>query len=176
MIPLVVLKMKEEDKKCPFVTKTGCSVYADRPWPCRMFPLDMRDDDTFHLITESSRCLGLKERQALRISDWLVEQGVPIYEEMNRLFSEVISPLRTHDLDIDNPQIYKMMFMALYNLDKFRDFIFQSTFLNRFDVDPVRVEKVKRNDAELMKLAFDWIKFGILGQKTLWVKHKEAVK
>ena len=57
--------------------------------------------------------------------DWLIEQGVPVYDEMNDLFSHITSPLRAQDLDITNPQIYKMVFMALYNLDKFRNFIFQ---------------------------------------------------
>ena len=47
LIPLVILKMNEKDKKCPFVTPEGCTVYDDRPWPCRMYPLDMNDDGTF---------------------------------------------------------------------------------------------------------------------------------
>jgi Fe-S-cluster containining protein len=172
LIPMVVLKMNEDDKRCSLVTETGCRVYENRPWPCRMFPLDMNDDGTFRLISDLTRCQGLRASEALRISDWLVEQGVPLYDEMNRLFSEVTSPLRTQDLDIDNPQIQKMVFMALYNLDKFREFVFQSTFLERFDVDPIRVEKLKRSDTELMKFGFEWIKFGVFGQKTLWIKQK----
>ena len=31
LIPMVVLKMNEQNKRCPFVTDNGCSVYADRP-------------------------------------------------------------------------------------------------------------------------------------------------
>ena len=54
LIPMVVLKMNEDDKRCPFVTEEGCSVYADRPWPCRMYPLNMNDDGTFSLITDSA--------------------------------------------------------------------------------------------------------------------------
>jgi hypothetical protein len=95
---------------------------------------------------------------------------------MNTLFSEITNPLRAQELDIDNPKIYQMTFMALYNLDKFRDFIFKSTFLNRFVVDEGRLEKIKRSDVELLKFSFDWIKFGIFGQKLFQVKQDASPK
>ena len=171
LIPMVILKMNDHNKQCPFVDEEGCTVYTNRPWPCRMFPLDMNDDGTFRLITNGSNCHGLNEDQKQPISWWLAEQGIPIFDEMNFLFSEVIRPLQTEELDIDNPKIYQMTFMALYNLDKFKDFVFKSTFFDRFEVDPVTIEKIKRHDIELLKFGFDWIKFGILGQKTFAVKE-----
>jgi len=64
-----------------------------------------------------------------------------------------------------------MTFIAIYNLDKFKEFVFKSSFLDRFVIDDISIEKLKRNDAELLKFAFDWIKFGIFGQKTLQVKE-----
>ena len=176
LIPMVVLKMNEDDKKCPFVADEGCTIYADRPWPCRMFPLDMNLDGTFSFITDSSRCQGLRADQKWRISDWLVDQGVPLYDEMNTLFSQIIFPLHAHELDIDNPKIYQMTFMALYNLDKFKGFVFNSTFLDRFDVDQVRQEKIKRNDIELLKFSFEWVRFGIFGEKTFQVRQDAQKK
>ena len=176
LIPMVVLKMKEDDKRCTLVSDKGCIAYNDRPWACRMFPLDVNDDGTFRLITDSSKCKGLEEDETKRVGDWLIEQGVAIYEEMNSLFSQITSPMRAQELDIDNPQIFKMVFMALYNLDKFREFVMNSSFMARFDIDPIMVEKIKRSDIELLKFAFDWIKFGIFGQKTLRIKKEEAEK
>jgi Fe-S-cluster containining protein len=170
LIPVVILKMNEDDKRCPFVSDRGCTIYEDRPWPCRMFPLDMNEDETFRLITDAGRCQGLEEDHRCRISEWLVEQGIPIYDQMNTLFSQITTPLRAQDFDIDNPKVYQMVFMALYNLDKFREFIFNSTFLNRFEIDNIKIEKIKRSDIELLKFSFDWIKFGIFGQKTFQVK------
>ncbi len=172
LIPMVILKMKDEDHKCPFVSQEGCSAYEDRPWPCRMYPLDMDDDGTFHLITDFSRCLGLKEKEKWRIGDWLADQGLTSYDEMNGFFSQITRPLQAQDLDIHNPDINKMMFMALYNLDRFREFVFNSTFLDRFVIDPVVVEKIKKNDIELLKFSFNWIKFGLFGQKLFKVKER----
>ncbi|MEJ2726400.1 MAG: YkgJ family cysteine cluster protein [Deltaproteobacteria bacterium] len=172
LIPLVVLKMNEDDKRCPFVSHEGCVLYDHRPWACRMYPLDMNDDGTFRLITDASRCLGLEEEEEWRIGEWLVEQGVVPYDEMNTLLSSLTAPLQAQYLDIDNPEIHKMVFMALYNLDKFRDFVFKSTFLDRFEVDPARIERIKGDDVELLKFGIDWIKFGLFGQKLFTIRPK----
>lgn len=165
LIPLVVLKMSESDKKCPFVSPEGCKIYEDRPWPCRMYPLDMNDDGTFRYIANPTHCLGLKERELWRIGDWLVDQGIVPYDEMNGLFTQITAPLQAQELDINNPDIEKMVFMALYNLDKFKEFIFKSSFLDRFDIDPITLEKINQNDIDLIKFGYNWIKFGLFGQK-----------
>jgi len=40
--PVILLQMRDNEKKsCPFVTAEGCSVYPDRPWACRMYPLGL---------------------------------------------------------------------------------------------------------------------------------------
>ena len=174
LIPLVILKMNEKDKKCPFVTPEGCTVYDDRPWPCRMYPLDMNDDGTFSLITDSSRCHGLNEDNKWKISDWLEDQGIVPYDEMNEHFSSLTIQLQAQELDIDNPKIQQMTFMALYNLDKFRDFVFKSTFLDRLEVEPERIEKIRNSDEDLLLFAFDWMKFGLFGKKVFWVKQKPS--
>lgn len=174
LIPLVILEMKGEDKKCPFVSQEGCIIYDDRPWACRMYPLDMHDDGAFRLITDATHCRGLNEKNEWRIGEWLKDQEIEPYDEMNSLFSSIIMPLQAHELDIDNPKITKMIFMSLYNLDKFREFIFKSSFLDRIDVDSGTVEKIKNNDVDLIKFAFDWIKFGIFGEKLFWVKQESS--
>ena len=69
LIPLVLLKMGDQDKKCPLVTEKGCSIYEDRPWPCRMFPLDVNDDGTFRIIADRTRCLGLSSSEKWPISE-----------------------------------------------------------------------------------------------------------
>ena len=174
LIPLVILRMNEKDKRCPLVTQDGCIVYQDRPWSCRMYPLDMNRDGTFSMIPETSWCQGLKQKDVWRISDWLIDQGIVPYDEMNKLFSSMTLQLLAQKLAIDNPDISKMTFMALYNLDKFREFVFKSTFLDRFDIDAKRIEEIKRHDEELLKLGIDWIKFGLFGQKLFKVKQKPS--
>lgn len=173
LIPMVVIKMNEIDKKCPFVSDKGCDVYDDRPWPCRMYPLDMNDDGTYSLITDSSHCLGLKEDITLKISDWLADQDIELFEEMNEYFTSLTIQLKSQDMDIDNEKIQQMIVMALYNLDKFKDFVFKSTFLDRLEFEEDVIEKIKDDDRELLIFAYEWIKFGLFGKKVFWVKEKQ---
>ena len=173
LIPIVILMMNEADKKCPFVSDKGCQIYKDRPWPCRMYPLDINADGTYGLITDSSHCHGLKEKSINKISDWLKSQEIDPYEEMNEYLSSLTIQLQSHhDFNIDNPKIQQMIIMALYNLDKFREFVFNSSFLDRLEVDQVTIESIRTDDHELLKFAYDWIKFGLFGKKVFWVKEK----
>ena len=131
---------------------------------------------TTPILTPFNDDLSFAPDLYLKQAAWLLEQGIPVYDEMNALFTEVTAPLRAEELDIDNPQIFQMTFMALYNLDKFKDFVFKSSFLDRFEVDDVTLEKIKRRDIELLKFSFDWIKFGIFGQKLFQVKPEAMPK
>lgn len=172
LLPLVLLKMSEEDKKCTLVTNEGCRVYPDRPWPCRMFPLDMEDDGSFRLITDAERCKGLEQERLWKLGDWLDNQEISLFEEMNELLTGLTTSIQSWNLDINNPKISKMVFMTLYNLDRFREFVFKSTFLDRLEVEPERIEKIKEDDLELLKFGYDWIKFGLFGEKLFWVKDQ----
>jgi len=165
--------MNEGDKRCPFVSKEGCTVYNDRPWPCRMYPLDMNNDGTFSLITDSEHCRGLEEEKTWKISDWLKDQEIDPYEEMNEYLSSLTIQLQSEPLDIDNPGIQQMTIMALYNLDKFREFVFQSSFLDRLEVEEEIIGNIREDDYELLKFAFEWIKFGLFGKKVFWVKDEQ---
>ena len=60
--------------------------------------------------------------------------------------------------------------MACYDLDRFRRFIFKSTFLERFEMEPEVVAKIKEDDVELYHFAMKWLEYGLLGQHALKVK------
>jgi hypothetical protein len=67
-----------------------------------------------------------------------------------------------------------MAFMACFNIDQFRRFVFGSTFLSRFDVPEERVENMKRDDVALMRFGFDWAKFFLSGQPTLALRKEKG--
>ena len=69
---------------------------------------------------------------------------------------------------LDSPAL-KMAFMACFNGDEFKTFIFESTFLSRFDVPRETADKLKESDVELMKFGFDWVKFFLTGTGPLGV-------
>ncbi|MBW1678877.1 MAG: YkgJ family cysteine cluster protein [Deltaproteobacteria bacterium] len=178
IFPIVVLKMKDDEhKQCFFVSEEGCQIYEDRPWACRMFPLDKKEspgDETTFTLLKKLDCLGFEEEKVWKVEDWVLSQGINIYEKHESLYQDITDHERAKDLDITNPDVFLMLQMALYDLDKFRKFVLESNFLNYFDVEQGRVETIRNDDTELLTFGIEWIKFGLLGQQTFCVKEKVA--
>lgn len=161
--PMVILKMEEErDKSCPFVGASGCSIYEDRPWSCRMYPLDRREQEgEFCFITDGSFCLGMMENGERSVREYLQSQDLEQYIEMEKPFTKITSqPLLSRE-KIQNPKIQEMCRMALYDLDRFRRFVLESRFLDIFYVEKDQVERIEKDELELMNLAYRWLEFGL---------------
>jgi hypothetical protein len=176
LLPLIALRMnKENELRCHFVTPEGCSVYSFRPWACRMFPLDVTEDGkAFKTLIGSDRCFGLKEELVRPVIEYLNEQGTPKYQVMDDLMGDLINSDRFRSLDVENDQIRQMIFMALYDMDSFRKFVFETSFLDKFEIDKRRLKRLERDDEELLRLGFEWVAFGLLGRQTLKLKDGAA--
>jgi hypothetical protein len=64
----------------------------------------------------------------------------------------------------DQDQKMNIFIMVSYDLDSFRSFVFNSSFLTRFDITPDVVDKIKSDDEELLKFGFDWLKFALFAE------------
>ncbi len=181
--PFAVLKMSEDEHaQCPFLTSEGCSIYEDRPANCRYYPvgkgLMMKaaeagpvPEEFFFFIREPN-CCGYEEDSEWTIDSWRHEQGVDVYDEMNREWAQI-------QLRRDNPGRPKLdksqqplIYMASYDLDRFRRFIFESGFLNMFEVDPEEVESIRTDDIALMKFGFKYLKYILMLEETLKIKEE----
>ena len=176
---MVKLKMREGQKQaCPFVTNDGCSIYEDRPEACRLYPVGrasaMVDGEKdarkrFFMVAES-HCQGFKEKHEWTLDDWINHEGVREYSSMNDQWLGIITSPKSLGPKTHLPQKHQMFFMASYNLDKFRGFLFKSGFFDRFQVDSDLKERLKSDDTTLMSFAFDWLKFSLFGEKTIQLK------
>jgi uncharacterized protein len=180
-LPLIVLKMGDDPKKkCLLVREAGCSIYKDRPWSCRMYPLGYAspaeglNQEEFYFLMEEENCLGLNEDHSYTVESWLKDQELEIYNQIGVYFKEIsLHPyLEKEDL---SPEKMEMFYMASYDIDRFRTFVFESNFLKYFQVDEKVLENIKIDDVELMKFAFNWLKFSLYGEKTMKVKD-EVIK
>ena len=79
-LPMVMLKMRDDEgKPCPFVAEQGCTVYENRPWACRMYPLGMAipparagvEPEPIFFVFEDDHCKGRHEDNAV---DWTAEK------------------------------------------------------------------------------------------------------
>jgi uncharacterized protein len=174
--PAVLLKMQENDRRtCPFVTPSGCRIYEDRPGACRIYPIGRGSSRTqghdkireFHFLVKEDHCRGFNEPNQWTIDEWSQDQGLKSYASFNDRWMEVI----THKGSLGSAEItskkLQMFFMASYNLDRFRRFVLESTFLKRFDIPEETINRVKTDDEELLKLALQWLTFSLFGEKSL---------
>lgn len=172
--PLVLIRMNEQTKACPFVGPQGCSIYHDRPWACRMYPLGFAEPDqtqaagkNFYFVMREELCQGHKETVNQTVEAWLAAQGLEDYEMMEESFAKLhLSSALTQGEPLA-PNLIAMYFIACYDLDRFRQFVFSTTFLKRFEVEQARVEAIRHDDEELLNLAMDWLRFVLLHERTM---------
>jgi uncharacterized protein len=60
----------------------------------------------------------------------------------------------------------KMAMMAAYNMEGFRDFVLNSSFLKRHVVKSDLRRKLKTDDMALLRLGMAWIRLFLFGQET----------
>jgi uncharacterized protein len=174
-LPLVVLKMREDaTKTCPFVGPDGCTIYHDRPWSCRMYPVfPVSSEEEEFLIEERPSCHGFREDTPRTTREWKRAQNIDVYDKMNESYKEITH----HDFfqkgnTLDSGKA-KLIYTACYDLDAFKRFLFQTRFFDIYDVEKEVIEKIKNDDEELLKFGYRWVKFSVLSENTLSLKDKE---
>lgn len=175
--PEVLLRMSADaEKTCPFLTPAGCSVYPDRPDACRTFPLEQ--GVLFDAVKNESRvvtffrppdfCMGQHEEQTWTPKTWELDQEAAVYHRMTARWARLKGLFQQDPWGAEGPAgpRAKMAFMALYNIDRFREFVFGSSFLKRYAVKPALQKKIRKDDTELLKFSLAWVGFFVWGIPT----------
>lgn len=167
-LPIPVMRLlDDEQKSCPFVKDNGCMIYEDRPTACRYYPLGMGtlaqkpegDDTGFYFLLREDICKGHEENKEWTVSEWRKDQGVDVHDEINVGWTDIIVRKKSfppdHKLSEASKQMY---FMACYNIDVFRKFVFESSFLKRYNpFDQELLDKIKEDDIALLDFSTKWI-------------------
>ena len=158
-LPAVQFKMDEEnEKRCYFVGEKGCGVYEQRPWSCRMYPLDHTEAETFAPMVDSTRCLGLKDNTAWQLRDWLQDQGLEPYNDWNQRFAELTEDEKVMNWRKGYSGGVDIFYLACYDLDRFREQIFKEKLYEMVDQSSVDQDALKTDDLALLDFAFTWLK------------------
>jgi uncharacterized protein len=181
--PDVLLRMSETaERTCPFLSPAGCTVYVDRPDTCRTFPLEQglaHDvatgcDEALFFFRPPEFCRGVDEAAAWTVPEWVADQEAGEYHRMTVRWAEVHRRFEQDPWGAEGPEgrRARMAFMAAYNVDRFREFVFGSSFLQRFKVTSELLSKIRQDDARLMLLAFDWIEHFLWGIASSRIKPR----
>jgi len=184
--PYAILKMNDDKQRsCPFVTDKGCSVYTDRPANCRYYPVGQGTikkegekgpvAEEFYFFIKEPHCYGYHEKKEWTIESWRRDQEVDLYDRINSDWKALQLRKNLPNSPELDPKKQIQFYMASYNLEKFRDYIFDSNFLNVFDIDDETVEKIKTDDVELIQFGVKYIKYVMMLEESLTLK-KDAEK
>lgn len=187
-LPGVQIKLNEDDKqRCPFLISTteGCSVYTDRPTTCRYYPVGManfheraedgQSAEEFYFVVKESHCKGHEEEQVLTIREWRKDQGVDTRDRMNKAWMEIVMRRKSFGFQATlSEQAKRMFFMASTDLDQFRSFVFESSFLDTYEVDQETIDKIKEDDVELMHFAVDYMASALFGTEHIKIKPEKV--
>jgi len=167
-LPVITLKLLDDElTSCPFVRDEGCLVYEDRPTACRYYPLGVAslshkegaDDEGFYFFVNEPHCLGFEEDKEWTVKEWRKDQGVDIHDEINSEWTDLVVRKRSFPQNIKlTDKSKQLFFMASYNIDKFRQFVFESTFLERHDIEKETIEKIKNDEVALLEFGLKWLK------------------
>ena len=183
-LPVVMLKLLDDKRKsCPFVDdKEGCAIYSDRPTTCRYYPLgvgslsysgESGEKDEFFFTVKESHCKGFDENREWTVAEWREDQGVDLRDQVNDGWMELIVRKKSLPESMKLSQESKtMFFLVCYNIDKFREFVFNSTFLDRYNVDEKTIAKIKDDEIALFQFGIKWLKWLLFKEGDFEVKEQ----
>ena len=189
-LPVVTLKLFDQEltdtdsQACPFVREDGCIIYEDRPTTCRYYPLGVaslshREDpagNEFYFFINEPHCLGFEEDKNWTVAEWRKDQGVDVYDEINSEWTDVVIRKRSFPPNMQfTEQVKQMFFLASYNIDKFRQFVLESSFLDRYEISDGTVEKIRNDEIALLKFGLKWLKWLLFKEGEFKMKPKADV-
>ena len=194
-LPVAKLRMAGDDGSgpCAFVdADKGCTVYENRPVTCRYYPLGLAaikmkgqdDKENFNFLVKESHCRGHDESKLQSVAQYRKEQGTDEYDQVNSGWMDILMKAASwastggpYGKEIAG-KTQGMFYMVSTDIDAFRRFVFETRFLEIYEIEKETTEVLKTNDAVLLTLGFDWLKNVIFGEPTISMKEavlKEAI-
>jgi uncharacterized protein len=149
---------------CPFLGAAGCSVYEDRPAACRLFPIiqgsrlkkDGIEDSYF--CKRLDFCQGLGAGPEWTLAQWRADQELEPYDVLNRAWLEIILKRGALKPSTDDARGPAQFYLAAYDLDKFRGFVFGTPLLQTFEIPANVAAVLQKNDLALLRFGYTYLK------------------
>lgn len=162
--PLVYLAMLDDGRaSCPFISRDGCLVYADRPGACRTYPLGRGaflspggDREEFHILLREPHCQGFSEPEIQSVRAWVTSQDLFTYQAINDelLFIHQQSGIKG-GMPLSDRE--REIYLLLYDLDT----LDQKVLAGDGDLPFLLTEKERRalagDDLALLRLGIRWL-------------------
>jgi hypothetical protein len=134
----------------------------------------IKKDKLVYFFRPPDFCLGPDENEEWNVSSWTQDQDAVLYQKMTMRWTELKRLFQGDPWGTEGPEgpKAKMAFMATYNIDRFREFVFNSSFTKRYKVKSAILKKIQNDDGELLKFGFDWVKLFLWGIKSKKIRPR----
>ncbi|MHB1565706.1 MAG: YkgJ family cysteine cluster protein [Acidiferrobacter sp.] len=176
-MPGLKLRTRDDTTACVFLTPEGCGVYEDRPAACRYYALgvvsmhkkDTSTDEDFYFVVKEDHCLGHFEPKTQTVAEYRHEQGVDLYDDLNREWRQIVLKKRSCGPTIGKPsdRSLQLFFLASYDLDGLRDFISTPSFHEVYELPADLTATLKKDDVALMRFGFRFLKQVLFDERTI---------
>jgi hypothetical protein len=133
-----------------------------------------KKDKPVYFFRPPDFCLGPAENKKWTVASWAEDQDALLYRKMTMYWTELKRLFQDDPWGTEGPEGPKarMAFMATYNIDRFHEFVFNSSFLKRYKVKSAILKKIQNDDGELLKFGFDWVKLFLWGIKSKKIRPR----
>src|SRR3990172_3065869 len=184
-LPVTVLRLKDKDsRECPFVTSEGCTVYTDRPVTCRYYPIGMAimkqyekpSEEEFYIKILEDHCLGHQEPKEWTMQEWREDQQADLYDGMNDEWLALGVKAKSLGMVEFSKRSLHLFNIASTDMDLFRSFVFESKFLDNYDIEPAIIREIRVDELALLKFAQKWLRFTLFGDGDFKFKNTDVQK
>jgi hypothetical protein len=143
--------------------------------------LSMRKQDEYvdrdsYAIVKEDHCKGHEVKRRITIADYRLEQGLVEYDELARGWRQLVLKKKSSGPTIGKPSLRsrQLFFMACYDIDRFREFVFAESFTKLFDLKPEERESFATDDAALLQFAFRFLRQVMFGEESIALNAEAA--
>lgn len=172
--PVLLLKNADNGEgRCPFALDSGCSVYPDRPWICRLFPVvptDCRTDETaeadrrFNIFVWKG-CRGVGTGAEITVREWWANAGMAVYEETYLDWQKLTDELKSSSLVPLTGESAQRFKLGSFDFDLFREKLLAGEYGDIFPLEADELRRAADDDIFLMQTACRWMRRVLLDQR-----------
>ena len=157
-LPLVLIKYGRTGG-CPFLGERGCTIYADRPAACRLFPLTQGSELTpegvvdHYFLRRLEYCEGLAEEQEWTVAAWQADQGFGEFDLPRRAWLRLLLKQGQPGRTPPDHRILSQFYLMAYDPEGFRTFLFESAFLRSHGLDAEAAAPLMTDDLALLRFS-----------------------
>lgn len=179
-MPGLKMATKPGSRECVFLTAEGCGVYPDRPAACRYYalgrmgvrPKDSPQVQDVYFVVKEAHCLGHTETKTQTVREYRREQGVDLYDVMNREWQDIVLKKRSSGPTVGQPSERSMQLfdMCSYDVDSFREFVRSEGFRAMFDLSDEELDELCGEDERLLQFSMRFLKQVLFGERSIPMK------